>query len=146
MHDTRTPVLIGGAAMLLNVVLSFTLIRFIGDSGSLVRGPFAGLALANTIATTLEAALLLALVGPRVGGLEGQRFAASMARAGLASGVMALALWALMPVNNALGQFIGPLAVIGAGAAVFLGAAWLFGSEEARLFTCAVLRRLRPSA
>ncbi|MGB4676907.1 MAG: murein biosynthesis integral membrane protein MurJ, partial [Aggregatilineales bacterium] len=70
MHDTRTPVLIGGAAMLLNVVLSFTLIRFIGDSGSLVRGPFAGLALANTIATTLEAALLLALVGPRVGGLE----------------------------------------------------------------------------
>lgn len=146
MHDTRTPVLIGGAAMLLNVVLSFTLIRFIGDSGSLVRGPFAGLALANTIATTLEAALLLALVGPRVGGLEGQRFAASMARAGLASGVMALALWALMPVNNALGQFIGPLAVIGAGAAVFWGAAWLFGSEEARLFTGAVLRRLRPSA
>jgi len=36
--------------------------------------------------------------------------------------------------------------VIGAGAAVFWGAAWLFGSEEARLFTGAVLRRLRPSA
>src|SRR5690606_29625815 len=113
MHDTRTPVLIGGAAMLLNVVLSFTLIRFIGDSGSLVRGPFAGLALANTIATTLEAALLLALVGPRVGGLGGERFAAGLARAGPARGGVALALWALVAGHDALGQVLGPVAVIG---------------------------------
>src|SRR5574341_436278 len=59
LHDTRTPVLIGGGAMLLNVILSLSLIRVIGDPGDLARGAFAGLALANTLATTLEGVALL---------------------------------------------------------------------------------------
>lgn len=143
LHDTRTPVLIGGGAMIANVVLSLTLIRVIGEPGALVRGPFAGLALANTLATTAEGVGLLALIRPRVGGLEGRRMALGVGRAGLASLLMAVALWALTPVTEALGQIVGPLVAITAGGAMFWVAAWLLGSEEARLFTGAVLRRLR---
>lgn len=143
LHDTRTPVLIGGAAMALNIVLSLTLIRVMGEPDTLVRGPFAGLALANTLATSLEGGLLLVLIRPRVGGLEGARLAVSLGKAGLASLLMGLALAALMPVMDALGQIVGPLAGIALGGAVFWATAWLLGSEEARLFTGAALRRLR---
>jgi putative peptidoglycan lipid II flippase len=143
MHDTRTPVLIGGAAMALNVVLSLALIRVMGDPGSLVRGPFAGLALANTLATTLEGALLVAFIRGKVGGLDWPRIGASVGRAGAASVVMGLALWAALPAVRALGQYAGPVIAIAGGGALFWGLAYLIGSPEARLFTDMALRRLR---
>lgn len=141
LHDTRTPVIVGGAAMALNVALSLALIRVVGDPTSLVRGPFAGLALANTLATTLEAIVLLALIRPRVGGLEGRRTAVGLLRAGAASAGMGLVLWALAPAVDALGQYLGPVAAIATGGAAFWGLAWLLGSEEARQLTGLVLRR-----
>lgn len=143
LHDTRTPVLVGGATMALNVILSLTLIRVMGDPSSLVRGPLAGLALANTLATTLEGIVLIALIRARVGGLEGRRTRAGLLRAGAASAAMGLALWALLPTIDSLGQVLGPLAAVAAGGAVFWALAWLLGSEEARLFTGIVLRRVR---
>ncbi len=143
MHDTRTPVFIGGAAMALNVVLSLALIRVMGDPGSLVRGPFAGLALANTLATTLEGALLVTFIRGKVGGLDWPRIGASVGRAGIASAVMGVALWAALPVVRALGQYAGPVIAIVGGGALFWGLAYLIGSPEARMFTGMALRRLR---
>lgn len=143
LHDTRTPVIIGATAMVLNVAFSLAFIRVIGQPESLTRGPFAGLALANTLATTIEGVALLAAIRPRVGGFEGRRLAISLARAGAASAAMGLALWALLPVLAGLGQLLGPLVGIAAGGAIFWAAAWLLGSEEARLFSAFALRRLR---
>ncbi len=143
LHDTRTPVIIGGGAMVLNVILSLTLIHAVGTPGSLARGPFAGLALANTLATTLEGIALLALIGPRVGGLEGRRMALGLLRAGVASAGMGLALWALGPVMARLGVVIGTLGGIAVGGAVFWGLALALGSEMARVFTGMAVRRLR---
>ncbi|GAB4476822.1 MAG: murein biosynthesis integral membrane protein MurJ [Anaerolineae bacterium] len=145
MHDTRTPVLVGGVAMALNVAFSLLLIQVMGEPGSLIRGPFAGLALANTLATTLEAAALLILIRPRVGGLEERRLGLSLLRAGAASAVMGLALWLLAPTIEALGVYLGTLLGIAAGGVIFWGIAWLSRSEEARLFTGFALRRLRRS-
>jgi putative peptidoglycan lipid II flippase len=143
MHDTRTPVLIGGGAMLLNVGLSLLLIQMIGTPGSLTHGPFAGLALANTLATTLEGLALLLLIRPRVGGLDEPRLAASLARAGAACLGMGVVIWALggLLIDRA-GVIVGTLGAIAAGGAAFWGLAWLLGSEEARGFTGLVLGRI----
>lgn len=143
LHDTRTPVVVGGAAMILNVILSLTLIRVMGTPGMLVNGPFAGLALANTLATTLEGVALLLLIRPRVGGLEGRHLSSSLLRAGAASAGMGMVLWALAPVIDQLGIYAGTLGGMAVGGTVFWGLAWLLGSEEARLFTREILRRLR---
>jgi putative peptidoglycan lipid II flippase len=59
LHDTRTPVIVGAAAMGLNVLLSLLLI------GRLAQG---GLALANSIATSLEALALAWLIRGRLDG------------------------------------------------------------------------------
>ncbi len=143
LHDTRTPVIVGGGAMILNVILSLTLIRLIGDPAHVEQGAFAGLALANTIATTLESLVLLLLLRPRTGGFEERRLAVGILRAGGASAGMGLVLWALLPLIDRLGVVVGTLVVILAGVVIFWGLAWLLRSEEARLFTDFALRRLR---
>jgi len=143
LHDTRTPVLVGGGAMLLNILLSLLLIRVIGQPASLAQGPFAGLALANTLATTLEGLALLWLITPRVGGLEGRRMLNGTLRAGAASAVMGVLLWLGIPRFEGFGPVLSPLVAIAAGGAVFWGAAWLLRSEEAHLFSGIALRRLR---
>ncbi len=133
LHDTRTPVLVGTGAMVLNVLLSLTLIRWIGDPANLTRGPFAGLALANTLATTLEGLALLWLIRQRVGGLEGRRAVGSLLRAAVASAGMGLVLWALLPLIQEWGQYTGPVVGIAIGGVVFTALAWLSGSEEVRM-------------
>lgn len=145
MHDTRTPVIVGGGAMILNVIFSLTLMQVIGQPGSLVMGPFAGLALANTLATLIETITLLILIRPRVGGLQLREMGLSLLRAGIASAVMGAALWALPPLIDRVGLLIGALGAITLGGVLFWGVAWTLGSDEARLFTGFVLRRLSRS-
>ena len=82
LHDTFTPVWVGGAAMALNVALSLTLPGAFGLAG---WPPHAGLALANSIATLLELVVLLALIRRRLGGLEGRRTLTSLVKSGLAA-------------------------------------------------------------
>src|SRR5262249_55936181 len=67
LSDTKTPVLVGLGSMLSNIALSIVFIRFIGDPSSLEHGPFAGLALANSITTLLEALALWWLLRRRIG-------------------------------------------------------------------------------
>jgi putative peptidoglycan lipid II flippase len=64
LHDRWTPVRAGLAAMVINIALSLILIRPLADGG---------LALANTLATTLETAVLLWLITRRLHGLNGRR-------------------------------------------------------------------------
>ncbi len=143
MHDTRTPVLVGGITMLLNIGLSLLLTRFIGDPAVLVPGAFAGLALANTIATTLEALVLLWLIRDRVGGLEGNTLLPGLLRTGLASAVMAAVIYGTAMVVGSWPLLLSLAILIGAGGAAFWGSALLLHSEEAHLFTGFVMRRLR---
>jgi putative peptidoglycan lipid II flippase len=76
LHDTRTPVAIGIGSMVLNVCLSVILRVPLG---------FAGLALANTLATLLEMALMIWLLSRQLGGLELPQIGSTFARASLAS-------------------------------------------------------------
>ena len=119
LHDTLTPVWVGGLAMGLNVVLSLTLPGVFGLAG---WPPHAGLALANSVATLLELVGLLALIRRRMGGLEGRQILVALAKSGLA----ALAMGAVLLGWRALLADAGPLALAGGG--VVLGAATLAGT------------------
>ncbi|HEX9386759.1 MAG TPA: murein biosynthesis integral membrane protein MurJ, partial [Anaerolineales bacterium] len=67
-HDTKTPVIIGTIAMGLNVVFSFAFARLFVQIGWMPHG---GLALANSLATALEATALFIFMRRRLNGIEG---------------------------------------------------------------------------
>jgi putative peptidoglycan lipid II flippase len=92
LKDTRTPVAIGTAAMVLNIVLSLALAPLF------VRGgwpPHGALALSNTLATTMEMAALVGVMRGRLGGLDWARLWAGLWRTLAAAAAMgaALAVW-----------------------------------------------------
>jgi len=80
--ESRTPAIVSGVVILVNVVASVVLVRTIG---------FAGLALGTSIAAIVNAALLLWLLRARLGGLEERRLLATLAKVGIAALVMAAA-------------------------------------------------------
>lgn len=140
LHDTWTPVWVGGLAMSLNVALSLTL-----PAGFAWMGlpPYGGLALANSVATLLEMGGLLALLRPRLGGLEGRMLGASAARSGLAAGAMGLLLmlwqWGL---SGSSGAVLGAGGIL-LGAGGYLLAAALMRMEELRAVRALLLRSPR---
>lgn len=88
LHDTWTPVGVGAGAMILNILLSLAWIGPLGHRG---------VALANTVATTLEGIFLLLLLARRLKGLEAGRWGRAVGQAGVATLAMSLALWPMVP-------------------------------------------------
>jgi putative peptidoglycan lipid II flippase len=128
LHDTRTPVTVGVAAVVFNILLSVAL------SGALAHG---GLALAYSIAMSAEAAILLAIIRRRLGGLDDRRLFLSLARTvvcsvimgeGLALGMIAAGdlLWA--PPALARLAILSVLVVL--GVIIYLCLSIWLGSEE----------------
>jgi putative peptidoglycan lipid II flippase len=137
LHDTKTPVAVGVAAMLSNIALSLLLIRLFQVPG---WAPHGGLALANSIATTGEMAALLLILRGRLEGLEGQRLAASLGRMALGAAIMGCALALLAAWGGRLGVWIIGGGGILLGGAVYLGITWALGAEE----PVALKRALKP--
>lgn len=81
LHDTRTPVMVALAGVAVNLVAALAL-----------RGPLGngGIALANSLAAVVGAALLLSLLRRRLRRLEGRQLLSSFLRVGLASAAMGL--------------------------------------------------------
>ena len=138
LHDTLTPVWVGGLAMGLNVALSLTLP---GVFGLADWPPYAGLALANSAAVLLELVALLVLIQRRMGGLEGRQTLIAFAKSGLAS----LAMGAVLVGWHAALQNAGSLVLGGGGVvlgvAVYLGAALLLRVEELKAVAGLVRRK-----
>jgi putative peptidoglycan lipid II flippase len=132
LHDTRTPVGIGVGSMILNVVLSLLLRPVLAH---------AGLALANTIATTLEMLLLLWLLTRRLGGLEWGGLSSTTVRSALAALLMGL------PLAWLAGRWSqGPALVYGAvglaiGAALYVAGAYILRMRELNMVRQLALRR-----
>jgi len=124
LHDTWTPVRIGIAAMVVNVALSLLLL------GPLAHG---GLALANTLATTMETAALLWLIRPRLGGLGGRRLLRTLGKSLAAAAVMSMVLVWLLQTKAGLPGWLLALAGIVLGGAVYGLGALVLGREELRL-------------
>ncbi|MBN1935773.1 MAG: murein biosynthesis integral membrane protein MurJ [Anaerolineae bacterium] len=132
LHDTWTPVWIGGTAMALNILFSVVFSQFFGrfDAGSRPWLGLGGLALANSAATALETLALTWLLRRRLGGLDARWLWNSVWRALAASAVMGLALWGYLAWTPAGSSWLIGSGGIALGAVAFAGSAWLFKSPE----------------
>jgi putative peptidoglycan lipid II flippase len=140
LHDTRTPVLVGLGAMALNVLLSLAFLAAFAAAGWPAHG---GLALSNSLATTVEMAVLLALIRRRLGGLEGRYLATSLARSGLAAVLMGVAAGGLAWLLQGRSPWLVGGLGIAAGLVVYGGLSLLLGAPEPRA-VWGLLRARRP--
>jgi putative peptidoglycan lipid II flippase len=127
LHDTRTPVMVGAAAMTLNILFS---IFFSAMFTRLGWAPHGGLALANSLATALEMIGLLVLMRRRLTGIHGKSLLNGFVLSVLAALVMAgvIAVW----INQVEGQpawlVAGGGMIFGAGVYLLLG--WMMKIPE----------------
>ena len=143
MQDTRTPVLVGAAAMGLNVVFSLTLPGVFTRLGWMPHG---GLALANTLATTLEVGVLLWLMRQRLNGLEGGYILKGTVKSVVSAAAMsAVLVWWLGWLQESSVWLTG-LGGIAAGGLVYVLLMLVMKVEEGRALLDGagrLLRRLR---
>lgn len=166
LSDTRTPVLIGVLSLLSNIVLSIVFIQLIDDPGaftrtasarialpdapvrlleniSLARGPVAGLALANSLTTLLEAAALWYILSRRIGSLNDRVLLRRLAGSLIAAVGMGAAVYGIAAILDGTSNFI-IVALGGAfGAAVYFVFAAALGIPEARAIPTLARRILR---
>lgn len=129
MKDTRTPALVGAAAMSLNVVFSLGFSALFVQIGWMPHG---GLALANSLATALETAALLWLMSRRLKGLDVARIRRGLLATLLASAMMALAVFGWMIVMQDYASWILGIGGVALGGVVYWLAALLLKAPEAR--------------
>jgi putative peptidoglycan lipid II flippase len=84
VHDSRTPVLVSVATMVINVAMNVTLVRVLG---------YRGLALGTGVSAIVNAGALLWLLRSRLGGLDERRIATSFVKVLIASLFMGVAAW-----------------------------------------------------
>jgi len=132
--DTVTPLLLAMGSAILSIVLGLLLMAPLG---------YAGLALANSIAITLEVLALLFILRNRWGGVEGRATSAQLARVLGATAIMSLAIVGVSAASNRSGMGnLLTLAVAGtAGIAVYAGASMVLRIRELGRFATAVLGR-----
>jgi putative peptidoglycan lipid II flippase len=140
LHDTRTPVLVGSLAMALNVLLSILLSQWFVKIGWMPHG---GLALANSIATGLEAGALLILMRKRLNGIQGHSVLDATLRIGLAVLAMSLALWGWSLVSQGMAAWLVALGGVVCGALVYTLAVLVLGVPEVRSLGGWLLRKVR---
>lgn len=138
MYDTRTPVYVGVGAMTLNVLFSLSFSRWFLNIG---WAPHGGLALANSLATALEAGLLLYLMRKRLGGLWGGRLRAGLVRMSISGAAMALVLALWLRLQASMPVIIHALGGILLGVLIYWITSWLLRVEESRRLPTMILRR-----
>ena len=141
LSDTRTPVLIGVASVVSNIVLSLIFIHIIGNPESLSRGPFGGLALANSLTTLLEGLILWLLLRRRIGDLNDRYIMHGASRSLIAALGMGAVIWVLTRLVTTSGAVLTMVVGAGLGLGVFFGLAYALGIDEARTVPRTLLRR-----
>lgn len=140
LHDTKTPVFVGAGAMSLNLVFSFTFSALFSRAG---LAPHGGLALANTLATTLEMIGLFLLMRIRLNGLNGRHILRGAAQASLATLAMSAGLlaWTSLTLHQSTWLVMGGGLVLGGG--VYGLSILTLGVREARGLAAAAYQRMK---
>ena len=142
-QNTRTPMFMAIGAMGLNILLAQLLV---------VHWQAAGLALANSLAVTLEVVAGIWLLRRMMGRLDGHALARTLSQSVAAGSLMAVACAGalrLLPPATALGTIHGPLVdgivrlALGglAGGLAYAAAAYALGMSEVRMVTERIARR-----
>ncbi|OGO22433.1 MAG: hypothetical protein A2Y54_09175 [Chloroflexi bacterium RBG_16_51_16] len=125
--------------MLLNLILSFTLSRYFERLGWMPHG---GLALANSLATALEAATLFIVMRFRLKGMDGGRIFRGGIASILCSLIMAAGLLAWLHWLPDRSTWLKALGGVTLGGFLYVLASWLAGVSEIRVFMNAMKRRI----
>ena len=115
-QDTKTPVIIGTIAMGLNVVFSFMFSNLFAQIGWL---PLGGLALANSLATALEATALFIFMRKRLNGIEGRSIADGAWRVTVSALGMAIGLLFWIQATGSLMRWIVALGGVAVGGIIY---------------------------
>jgi putative peptidoglycan lipid II flippase len=139
MKDTRTPVIVGGIAMSLNVIFSLSFSSLFERIG---WAPHGGLALANSLATALECLTLLYLIRRRLNGLGLSQMRRGILATLAAGLVMSLALIPWLSWTSQYSTLIIGGGGILLGAVIYWVMGLIFGAPDARDYPRALLKRL----
>jgi putative peptidoglycan lipid II flippase len=142
-HDTKTPVIIGTIAMGLNVAFSFLFAWIFRQIGWLPHG---GLALANSLATALEASALFFFMRRRLNGIEGSYIARGFAACLVAALAMGIGLWLWIGATGELSRWIVTLGGVLIGAVIYGIGVLLLRVPEVQMLLGAIARRLPQRA
>jgi putative peptidoglycan lipid II flippase len=136
LKDTRTPVVIGVGAMVVNVAVATFLASALGH---------VGIGLALSIAATIEAMLLGVILERRLPGVHGAGLAVLAVRLLSVAALAGLAGWsASLAIAGLGGSAITRLGVAGSAFILSAGAtAWVLGVPEVADLASSVLRRIR---
>lgn len=128
LHDTRTPVRIGLYMIVLNALLDWLLMQWLGHTG---------IALATSLVAVANVAWLLAVLRRRLGGLDGRAVAGTAARTTMAGVVLVLAALGTLKVMQTVvdaatfsGAAVQLLVALAASAAAYLATCMLLGVRE----------------
>lgn len=141
-QDTKTPVMIGAVAMGLNVLFSILFSRWFAQIGWL---PLGGLALANSLATALEAAALFIFMRRRLAGIEGKFLADGFVRCAVSTLGMALGLWAWVQAMGGMNRWVVALGGVAVGGIIYLTVVLILRVPEIQMLIGMITRRLRRS-
>lgn len=140
LHDTKTPVFVGAGAMSLNIVFSFVFAAVFRQIGWM---PLGGLALANSLATALEAVTLFLLMRRRLNGIHTWNVVKGLGQALLASLGMATGILVWIRFTGSLNPWLIGLGGVAVGGLVYgLGVVLLKVPEIQLVFS--MLRKRLP--
>lgn len=141
VSDTKTPVIVASASMLLNIVLNIALVRPLG---------YKGLALATVISYTVNFAALYYLLVKRHGPLWNSAFFTSLLRIIVAGAVMTAAAYgayvktaSIWPPDSTFARLTSVAALLVAAALAYAGACYFLGVEELEDFAALLRRKSR---
>jgi putative peptidoglycan lipid II flippase len=138
-QDTKTPVIIGTIAMGLNVVFSLAFSSWFAQIGWY---PLGGLALANSLATALEAIALFIFMQKRLNGIEGRSIWDGAWRVGLAGLGMAVGLLVWIQSAGGMNRWLVALGGVALGGVIYLAGVVIFKVPEIKMLMGAITRRL----
>ena len=139
-QDTKTPVIIGTIAMGLNVIFSLVFSKSFAQIGWI---PLGGLALANSLATALEAATLFIFMRRRLNGIEDNHIARGFAACALASLGMAISLLFWIQASASLMGWVVSLGGVAFGGIIYAIAMILLKVPEVQSVIQFVNKRIK---
>ncbi len=129
LHDTKTPVLVGIGAMSLNLIFSLIFSALFFRIGWMA---FGGLALANSLATAIEAVVLVVLMRRRLDGIKLKSLSVGLVQAALGTFVMVLVLMWWMKLSSESLAAVRLTAGVVMGGLVYFITLLAIGSSEMR--------------
>jgi putative peptidoglycan lipid II flippase len=137
-RDTRTPVIVGASAMALNVVLSFAFSGMFARAGWMPHG---GLALANSVATALETAVLYLMMRRRLGAMDDARIGLGLMQAALGTAALCAVVIPFAALRPP--PWLAALGGIALGAAAYLVMMRVLKVQEVGAIVSGISKRIR---